>query len=130
VINLARAAQADSGTTDFAIIFGVSPRHLDRNMSAFGQIIDGWDAFYKVRRGLFEQGENADTIIKAYMGSSLPSSQQSTFLVENTNSEAFKQRIKERRLYKNEFFKHKGNGNLDVCYTKPQIQQILPTESE
>jgi peptidylprolyl isomerase len=121
VINLARSNDIHSGTTDFAILFGVSPRHLDRNMSAFGQVISGWNILYKVTRGPFDENAPPDTIKRAYMGSSLPQDEQASYMIENTNSAQFKARIAKRRLYENDFFKHKGNGNLDVCYVKPQI---------
>ena len=121
-INLARGNDANSGTTDFAILYGVSPRHLDRNMSVFAQVIDGWDVLYKLKRGVFEDLNQADKIIKAYMGSSLPASKQMTYMIENTNSDEYKQRIAERRLFEHDFFKHQGNGNLDVCYVKPQVK--------
>lgn len=121
VINLARGNHPDSGTTDFAIMFGPSPRHLDRNMSAFGRIIDGWDAFYKVQRNP-NSPESADKIIRAYLGSSLAKEKQQTILVEDTNSPHFVNKVAQRRLYKNEFFHYKGNGNLDVCYLRPQVR--------
>jgi len=120
VINLARSNNPDSGTTDFAIMFGPSPRHLDRNMSAFGRIIAGWDAFYKVKRDP-ESLESATKIVRAYLGSSLAKDEQQSIKIEDTASPAFVEKVAQRRLYKNEFFHYKGNGNLDVCYLRPQI---------
>ncbi len=126
VINLARGNHPDSGTTDFAIMFGPSPRHLDRNMSAFGRIIDGWSAFYQVKRAP-ESAESADKIMRAYLGSSLPSAQQQTVLIEDTSSKHFADKVAQRRLYKNPFFHYKGNGNLDVCYLRPQVK-VKPSQ--
>ncbi|OUS30413.1 hypothetical protein A9Q98_04995 [Thalassotalea sp. 42_200_T64] len=121
-INLARAVNPNSGTTDFAIMFGTAPRHLDRNMSVFGRIIAGWEHFYQVKRGpkksggVFSDDSNATHIIKAYLGSSLATDKQQTVYLENTATAAFEQRIEKRRALDNEFYQYKGNGNMDVCY--------------
>lgn len=121
-INLARGIHPNSGTTDFAIMFGTPPRHLDRNMSVFGRIIAGWDHFYQVKRGLKEKGgvisdlNNASHIEKAYLGSSLALDDQQTIYIENTATPEFQQRIVKRRKLDNDFYQYKGNGNMDVCY--------------
>ncbi|KGJ90222.1 peptidylprolyl isomerase [Thalassotalea sp. ND16A] len=121
-INLARAVDPNSGTTDFAIMFGTPPRHLDRNMSVFGRIVAGWEHFYQVKRGpkenggVFSDDSKATHIIKAYLGSSLAINKQQTVHIENTATTAFAQRIIKRRALENEFYQYKGNGNMDVCY--------------
>ena len=121
-INLARGLHPNSGTTDFAIMFGTPPRHLDRNMSVFGRIIAGWDNFYRVKRGpkegsgVFSDTSKASKIVKAYLGSSLAIDKQQTVHIENTSTLEFKQRIEKRRKLDNDFYQYKGNGNMDVCY--------------
>lgn len=127
-INLARGNHPNSGTTDFAIMFGTAPRHLDRNMSVFGRIIAGWDNFYQVKRGLKEKGgvisdtTKASHIVKAYLGSSLDLGKQQTVYLENTATPEFEQRIVKRRKLDNDFYQYKGNGNMDVCYFPIKIK--------
>ncbi|WNC67612.1 peptidylprolyl isomerase [Thalassotalea nanhaiensis] len=127
-INLARGMQPNSGTTDFAIMFGTPPRHLDRNMSIFGRMIAGWEHFYQVKRGSKEKGgvisdtSKASYIVKAYLGSSLPADKQQTVYIENTATAEFQQRIEKRRKLDNDFYQYKGNGNMDVCYFPIKIK--------
>ncbi|QBY05110.1 peptidylprolyl isomerase [Thalassotalea sp. HSM 43] len=129
VINLARGNNIHSGTTDFAIMFGVSPRHLDRNMSVFGRVIDGWQALYKIERGddllsgAFSDAKQPSFIIKAYLGSQLAKNEQQHWLIEDTTSDYFQNKLAQRRKYSHDFYHHKGNGNLDVCYQKVASKQ-------
>jgi peptidylprolyl isomerase len=127
-INLARGIDPNSGTTDFAIMFGQATRHLDRNMSVFGRIIDGWDNFYRVKRapietgGVFADEKLATRIIKASIYSDLPESKTTRYEIENTGSERFKSKIAQRKKLSNDFFHYKGNGNLDVCYIRRDLK--------
>ncbi|MDN3652153.1 peptidylprolyl isomerase [Thalassotalea ponticola] len=125
VINLARGTDIHSGTTDFAIMLGVPPRHLDRNMSVFGRVIDGWQTLYRITLGDNGAGGFADlrsaTIIKrAYLGSQQAPHQQ--VWIEDTSSEHFRQKLAQRRLYQDDFFDYKGNNKLDVCYQKVAVK--------
>lgn len=131
VINLARSTNVNSGTTDFAIMFGTPPRHLDRNMTIFGRIIAGWDVFYQVNRGDpelsggFSNNSQATQINRMYLGSNTSNPKKEHLLIENTDHTVFKNKIANRRKYENEFYVHKGNGNLDVCYFPVKIKAQL-----
>lgn len=127
VINLARTADIHSASTDFAIMMGQAPRHLDRNMSIFGRIIDGMPVLNHIKRGdaknggVIEDPKARSKIVKMTIASDLPKAQQQTIKIENTHSENFKQKIKERRERANPFYLHKGNGAIDICYIKPDV---------
>jgi peptidylprolyl isomerase len=127
-INLARGIDPNSGTTDFAIMYGQATRHLDRNMSVFGRIIDGWDSFYRVNRapietgGVFGDESKATKIIKASILKDLPESQSTKYEIENTNTPSFKSKIQQRKKLTNAFFHYKGNGNLDICYIRRDLK--------
>ncbi|WP_371188460.1 peptidylprolyl isomerase [Thalassotalea maritima] len=125
VMNLARGNDLNSGTTDFAIMFGVSPRHLDRNMTIFARLLDGWQTLYQVTRtDSVTESDNKPTLIsKAYLGSQQPTKEQQTWLVEDTSTQHFKDKLIKRRLYQHDFYHHKGNGNLDVCYQKVAVKK-------
>jgi peptidylprolyl isomerase len=130
-INLARNNDPNSGTTQFAIMFGGYQRYLDRNMSIFGRIISGWDAYYKVKRapvesgGVFKNYDDASKIISANIGSNLPLPAQQRIFVENVSAKAFDDRVKYKRNNDADFFVEKGNGNMNVCL-RPPTYQIKP----
>lgn len=127
-VNMARGNDNDSGTSSFAMMFGGYQRYLDRNSTVFGRIIDGWDAFYKVNRGVANNKQERENIsskvLKAYLGSSLPKYKQKTTYVENSNNKAFDQTVMARKAMENEWFTHKQNGNYNICLRNPTIKIV------
>ena len=47
----ARDNDADTATTEFYIVIGEAPRRLDRNLTAFGRVLDGMQYLQKLERG-------------------------------------------------------------------------------
>ncbi|MFT4927079.1 MAG: peptidylprolyl isomerase [Phenylobacterium sp.] len=128
VVNLARGNATDSGTTDFAIMMGQSPRHLDRNMSVFGRIIYGGEHLNHLNRGDIANGGVIDDpnkrskIIKMVIAADLPEAQQAIIKVENSQSDQFRQSLARSRQRSHEFFINEGNGVLDICYIKLKVK--------
>jgi peptidylprolyl isomerase len=128
VVNLARSEDPNSGTTDFAIMIGQAPRHLDRNMSIWGRIIDGMEHLNLIKRGDKKQGgvikdmTERSKIVKMTIAADLPKAEQPIIQIENTNTSEFKEKVANRRKRAADFFFHKGNGNLDICYIKPDVK--------
>lgn len=125
-VAMARGLEADSATTDFYIVVGQAPRHLDRNMSIFGQVVYGMANVQSIIRGnasvsdgVIDTEAERTTIITASLGSDLPSEERLSFERLSYASEAFQSRLKSARTLDNAFFHYKGTGNLDVCYYRP-----------
>ncbi len=131
-VNLARAVPADSGTTDFAIMIGQAPRHLDRNMSIFGRIIDGMEHLNLIKRGKRDEGgmisasAQRSKIVKMTIAADLPKAKQAVISVENTNSDVFRRYLANTRQRRNPFYLNKGNGALDICYINVKTQVKHP----
>lgn len=130
VVNMARANEPDTGVADIAIMMGQAPRHLDKNMSAFGKVIWGQYAVNRVRRGETADGgvigsAAARTVIKqARLGSELAADRQLQLEMLSTTSSEFSQSLAERRSRTHVFYQHKGNGNMDVCYPQVPVRLI------
>lgn len=128
VVNMARANEPDTGVADIAIMMGQAPRHLDKNMSAFGKVIWGQYAVNRIRRGDPAEGgvissAAARTVIKqARLGSDLAADRQLQLEMLSTTSSEFSQSLAERRSRTHVFYQHKGNGNMDVCYPQVPVQ--------
>jgi peptidylprolyl isomerase len=122
VVNLARTSDPNSATTDFAIMIGQAPRHLDRNMSIFGRIIDGREHLNQIKRGVRSKGGMIDEpkkrskIISMTIAADLPVKERLNIQIQNTNHSDFSQMLDARRARANNFYSHKGNGALDICY--------------
>jgi peptidylprolyl isomerase len=127
-INMARDNDANSGTTDFALMRGQAPRHLDRNMSVFAKVVWGAELLNLVKFGPSETGgiiadpESRSRILKASLGSDLAKNAQVSLQWQDTSSPAFAEALTQRRMRGNEFFKHKGNGALDICYSQVPVR--------
>ena len=122
VINLARSSDINSASSDFAIMIGQAPRHLDRNMSIFGRIIHGIEHLNFIKRGdkaqggIIEKQSQRSVIKRMVLASDLPAKEQLNIQIEQTDSQHFKQKLQQRRTRENPFYHHKGNGALDICY--------------
>jgi len=65
VVSMARAANPDSGDSQFFICFD-DARFLDGQYTVWGKVIEGMDNVDKIKRG--EPVQNPDKIVKATMG--------------------------------------------------------------
>jgi peptidylprolyl isomerase len=122
-VAMARDVDANSGTSDFYITIGQATRHLDRNMSTFGQVIYGMPAVQALKRasvnnpsGVIEDKTKRSQIISAKLAIDIPTAQRVNVQRQNERAQTVTSRLSSARLLDNEFFHFKGNGNLDVCY--------------
>jgi len=127
-INMARDNDANSGTTDFALMRGQAPRHLDQNMSVFAKVVWGAELLNGVNYGPADTGgiiadpKARTKIVRATLGSDLPQSSRLPLQWQDTSSPAFAAALTQRRQRGNEFFKHKGNGAVDICYSQVPVR--------
>ncbi len=132
VVNLARGNDADSATSDFAIMQGQAPRHLDRNMSIVAQVIWGQPVLNSVKRGAMADGgiiENPaqrSKIIRMSLGSELPTSQQLPLQILASNSAIMQQKLQAARQRSGDFYVYAGNGQVDICYQQIPVR-LAPT---
>lgn len=122
LVNMARDTNPASATTDFAIMQGQAPRHLDQNMNVFGRVIWGTEVLNLVPRGekaaggILDAKAHRGVIVSARLGSELPKAAQLPLQQQLTGSDDFQQMLKRRRARADEFYQDKGNGKLDICY--------------
>ena len=122
LINMARDAQPASATTDFALMQGQAPRHLDQNMNVFARVVWGTEVLNVLPRGdkatggILSAQQRRGSIQSARLGTELPAAQQLPLQQQLTNSAEFQQMLQRRRERSDEFYQYKGNGKLDICY--------------
>ena len=127
-VAMARSTAPDSATNHFYVVLGHAPRHLDRNMSIFGRVIDGMEHLQGLPRGSLEDGgviapENSRGLIRnAFLFSELAIDKRPEVRIQTAAGELFQQRIVEARSRSNEFYVYKGNGALDICYYSPRVE--------
>ena len=135
-VAMARSTEPDSATTDFYIVIGQAPRHLDRNMSIFGQVVFGLNHVQSFQRGdrninsgVIQNQEKRSKIISARLGEQVPANQRYLIQRYATDSQESKEKFENARNLSSDFFQYKGSGNVDVCYYKPDIKVTAPVSN-
>jgi peptidylprolyl isomerase len=126
----ARDNDADTATTEFYVVIGEAPRRLDRNLTAFGSVIEGMQFLQKLERGdpkiengVIQDVGKRDPIVRMRLAADLPAKERPHFQVMRTESPSF---AKEKELRKNpapEFYHHTPPPVLDICAMPVPVQR-------
>jgi peptidylprolyl isomerase len=118
----ARDNGADIAATEFYIVIGEAPRRLDRNLTAFGRVIDGMQYVQKLDRGnpdvdagVIGDVARRDLILKVTLAADLAPAQRPRYEVMRTDSAAFAKWKKDRIDPAPGFYVRTPPKILDVC---------------
>jgi len=127
----ARDNGPDTATTEFYIVIGEAPRRLDRNLTAFGRVIDGMQFLQKLERGdpkiengVIQDARRRDPIVRMRLAADLPAKDRPHYQVMRTDSASF---AKEKALRKNpapEFYIHAPPPILDICAMAVPVRRV------
>ncbi|MBL9128100.1 MAG: peptidylprolyl isomerase [Verrucomicrobiales bacterium] len=112
------ALDSGGGPELYAVI-GQAPRHLDRNVTLFGRVLQGMEILSALPRGPAPMGfypsrSQHVPIRSVRVASDLPESERPTLEVLRTDTPLFRQWIEARRDRREEWF-HFSAGRLDVA---------------
>ncbi len=126
----ARDNDPDTATTEFYIVIGERPPRLERNLSAFGRVIDGMQYVQKLERGdpavamgVIQDAGKSEAIIRMRLAADIPKSERPKFQVLRTDSDAFAQLKESKRNLTNPFFFRKPLPILDVCNIQAPVRR-------
>ncbi|AXT37322.1 peptidylprolyl isomerase [Alteromonas sp. BL110] len=128
VVAFARNSEIDTASTEFYIVIGQAPRHLDRNMSVVGRVVKGMELLQKLPRGNMATGGVLDDITqKSKIKQAFIHNNNATpYFLQTPDHEEYKKRANTGRNLDNPFFHDNTYGPrpIDVCYyqTKPSIK--------
>ena len=94
VMSMARAANPNSANSQFFLMIGDSRLNLDRRYTAWGWIVDGYEATRRISRG--EPPTRPTPIMRVRVAADIPEEERRDIEVFSTDSEAF-MRYLERR---------------------------------
>jgi len=121
IVAMARNDEPGSSRTDFYIVIGQAPRYLDRNLNIFGRVVAGMEVVQQIHRGpadnngIFRDDTASTRILSMKLLSEFPKEGRLKVLVMDTNSKAFAELLRDRRLRRQAFFHHRPPQVLDVC---------------
>lgn len=112
------APDSSDGTQLYAVI-GHSPRHLDRNITLVGRVVDGMERLSVLPRGggelgFYEDDDRRMPIRSVRLAADVPEAERTSLEVLRTDTGAFAQLVEARRNRVEEWF-HEPQGRIDVC---------------
>ena len=120
MLGAGRENDADSGGgTELYVVIGHAPRHLDRNVTLFGRVVQGMELLSALPRGtgemgFFETPEQRVPIRALRVAADLPPRERTTLEVLRTDTPTFEALVESRRNRSEEWFKTPA-GRIEVC---------------
>lgn len=125
---MARDNDPDTGATEFYIPIGHAPRRLDRNLTAFGRVLDGMQYLQKLNRGdpkvdsgVIKDPAKRDPIVRMQIAADMPKGERPAMQVLDTLSKGFAEYKAQRRNPAPDFYKRVAP-NLDICAFNAPVQ--------
>ena len=119
-LGTARSNEPDSGGgTQLFVIIGHSPRHLDRNYTAFGRVVKGIELLSTLPRGagglgFYEKPEQRVAIKSMRVAADVPAAERTVLQVLRTDTPTFKSLVSARRTRSEASFLYKAS-RIEVC---------------
>jgi len=120
MVGAGRDNDVDSGGgTELYAVIGQAPRHLDRNVTLLGKVVQGMELLSSLPRGtgalgFYEKPEQRVRILSFKVASDVPESQRTPLEELRTDTQTFTDYIEARRNRHEEWFKVPA-GHVDVC---------------
>jgi peptidylprolyl isomerase len=132
MVGAGRGDTADSGggAEDYVVI-GHAPRHLDRNCTLFGRVVQGIERLSSLPRaggpmGFIEDPAQLIPIRSLRVAADVPPQERSELEVLRTDTETFRRLIEARRARSEEWFLTKP-GRVEVCNVPvPVRKKVTP----
>lgn len=120
MVGAGRDNDVDSGGgTELYAVIGHAPRHLDRNVTLLGKVVQGMDLLSSLPRGkgplgFYEKPEQRVPITSFKVAADVPESQRTPLEELRTDTQTFTDYVEARRNRHEEWFKVPA-GHVDVC---------------
>lgn len=119
-VGVGRNAAADSGGgPELYVVIGNAPRHLDRNVTVIGRVVQGIELLSTLPRGtgpysLYTKPEQRTPVRSLRLAAELPPAQRTALETLRTDSPAFARVVQSRRFPPGDWFQYRA-GHVDVC---------------
>jgi len=120
MVGAGRDMDVDSGGgTELYVVTGHAPRHLDRNVTLVGRVVQGIEMLSTLPRGtgalgFYEKPEQRVPIKSIRVAADVPAPQRTELEVLRTDTPTFTAYVEARRNRRDEWFKVPA-GHVDVC---------------
>jgi peptidylprolyl isomerase len=120
MVGAGRDVKADSGGgAELYVVIGQAPRHLDRNVTVVGRVLQGMELLSVMRRGtgdlgFYETPAERTPVQKIGVVSDLPEDQRVQLEALRTDSATFRALVESRRNRREAWFV-RPSGHINVC---------------
>ena len=127
MVGAGRDSDVDSGGgAELYAVIGQAPRHLDRNVTLVGRVLQGMELLAALPRGsgplgFYEKPEQRTPVKSVRIAADVPESQRSELEELRTDTPAFTAYVEARRNRHEEWFKVPA-GRVDVCNVPPVVR--------
>lgn len=107
------------GGTELYVVIGQAPRHLDRNVTLFGKVIQGMELLSVMPRGpgamgFYEKAEQRTPVKSMRVAADVPEAQRTNLEVLRTDTALFQELVEARRNRREEWFARPA-GKIEIC---------------
>jgi peptidylprolyl isomerase len=137
MVGAGRGNEADSGSgTDLYVVIGHAPRHLDRNVTLVGRVVQGMELLSVLPRGtgalgFYEKPEQRLPIRAVRVAADVPEAERTHLELLRTDTPAFTELVESRRNRREEWYKRPA-GRVELCnvplVVRPRAAQEKPGE--
>jgi peptidylprolyl isomerase len=134
-VGVGRDVGADSGSgTELYVVIGHSPRHLDRNVTLVGRVVQGIELLSVLPRGtgalgFYEKPEQRVPIRTIRVAADVPAAERTPLEVLRTDTPTFAALIEARRNRTDEWFKYQV-GRVELCNVPVPVRAAGGTGSK
>jgi peptidylprolyl isomerase len=116
------------GGTELYAVIGHSPRHLDRNVTLLGRVVQGIELFSALPRGkgalgFYDKPHSRVPIKSVRVAADVPEAERSRLELLRTDTPAFLRLIESRRDRPEEWF-HVQAGRIELCNVPLPVREI------
>ncbi len=128
-LGVARDEAADSGNgAGLYVVIGHAPRHLDRNITLVGRVLQGMELLSSMPRGsgalgFYQGNERGATLKRVRLAADLPEAQRPSIEVMRTDTARFAELIQARRSRHESWF-HEPTDRIELCNVPVPVRAV------
>ncbi|HET7065049.1 MAG TPA: peptidylprolyl isomerase, partial [Rudaea sp.] len=128
-LGVGRDLDADSGGgTELYVVIGNAPRHLDRNITLAGRVVQGMELLSILPRGtgplgFYEKAEQRVPIKSIRVAADLPPAERTNLEVLRTDTPTFTALVESRRNRRDDWFKV-PSGYVELCNVPIPVRAV------
>ena len=129
MVGVGRGNESDSGSgAELYAVNGHAPRHLDRNITIVGRVVQGMDLLASLPRGkgsmgFFENPSQHIVIKTVRLAADVPEAERTPLEAMRTDSPEFAKNIEARRNRKDEWYRVPA-GKIEVCNVPLPVRRV------